>query len=463
MGNCLSYEPPAVVEPNRHKLATKANFVGESFHEGELEKNYEIVELLGVGSVGRVSSVRKKNSSNKRLYALKTLRVDRVVSIYHREMEREIAIIRNLDHPNIVKAYDVFREPGKIHLVMDLCSGGDLYKRAPYTEKQSAFIMGKILSAVAYLHSPPEYMHRDLKFENIMFKSEDPESEPCLIDFGLSTKLSPGNGPLTAIVGSHETMAPEVRDGKYTAQADMWSLGIIACMILTGKNPGYSSNLNGVEWRHLSPTAKHFCEKLLKRNPTERMTAKQAQRHPWIKMANKSMATTSSSSMSREPVNNYITRQGCSAIVNRPKIRTFAMLIVAHHSSIDEIADLTRLFNTFDTDNSGFLSREQFNKAIRQSGLSSEEDINQLWDSMDVYGDGQISYTEFLAAAMEARGNIEEERIAEAFRRMDRDNSGYISKENLFDLLGRNYSAEHAEQFISEIDTSKDGVSKFLQ
>jgi calcium-dependent protein kinase len=98
-----------------------------------------------------------------------------------------VEILRTLDHPHIVKAIETFDYHGQLRLVLELCSGGDLYARDPYTEQEASGIVQGLMSAVAYLHSR-NIVHRDLKFENIMFVSKSATAEVKIIDFGLSQK-----------------------------------------------------------------------------------------------------------------------------------------------------------------------------------------------------------------------------------------------------------------------------------
>ena len=107
------------------------------------------------------------------------------------QLRNEIDILRNLDHPNIIKPLEVYDGKKQIYMVLELCDGGDLYKRAPYSEKDSATIMGKLLSAIKYMHDHG-IVHRDLKFENIMFESKAKDAEIKVIDFGLSKKFALG-------------------------------------------------------------------------------------------------------------------------------------------------------------------------------------------------------------------------------------------------------------------------------
>lgn len=120
------------------------------------------------------------------------------------ELKNEISILKTLDHPNIVKAYEVYESKRNIELVMENCSGGDLHTRAPYSEMDAAKIIGKLLSAIVYMHEK-NIVHRDLKFENIMFENRLPDAEIKLIDFGLSKKCSKSGQAMSETYGTMYT------------------------------------------------------------------------------------------------------------------------------------------------------------------------------------------------------------------------------------------------------------------
>jgi serine/threonine protein kinase len=122
-------------------------------------------------------------------YALKSIHLDQCRDdVFRLELLNEISILQRLDHPHIVKALETFNFKDRLYVVLELCSGGDLYTRDPYTETQACSIIHDILDAVAYMHSRG-ITHRDLKFENIMFSSPDLDAVK-VIDFGLSKKYS---------------------------------------------------------------------------------------------------------------------------------------------------------------------------------------------------------------------------------------------------------------------------------
>ena len=171
-------------------------------------------------------------------YAMKSIHLSRVTDeSFVNELKNEIDILKKLDHPHIVRAMETFEHRNQIFIVMELCQGGDLYSRDPYTEEEAARIIGSILSAISYMHEF-NIAHRDLKYENILFVSDDPKSEIKLIDFGLS-KVYGDNAQLTDGVGTIYTMAPEVLKGNYSQTADIWSIGVIAYMLLSSQMPFY--------------------------------------------------------------------------------------------------------------------------------------------------------------------------------------------------------------------------------
>ena len=205
--------------------------------KADVFKKYEVMQVLGSGSMGSVSKVRiRKNKiggsafhvtpksvmgkikktlnavckhdnhhpkpTKDYIYALKSIQLDRVSPEFVIELENEISILRSMDHPNIVKAHEVYKCKNKqIYIVLELCDGGDLYTRSPYTEREAARIVTKLLSAVNYMHKN-HIVHRDLKLENIMFEDDSPTADIKVIDFGLSKKFSGQPGLMTERVGT---------------------------------------------------------------------------------------------------------------------------------------------------------------------------------------------------------------------------------------------------------------------
>jgi calcium-dependent protein kinase len=128
--------------------------------------------------------------------------------------------------------YEAYDRKRHIYLIMDYCRGGDLSERERFTEEQAATIVYKLLDAVSYLHKR-NVVHRDLKLENIMFDKEGPDADAKIIDFGLATRyLSDNHKRMADKVGTLYSMAPQVLQGIYDYKCDLWSIGVIAYMLL---------------------------------------------------------------------------------------------------------------------------------------------------------------------------------------------------------------------------------------
>lgn len=228
-------------------------------------------------------------------YAMKSIHLSRVTdNAFVTELKNEIALLKRLDHPHIVRAIETFFHRNQIFVVMELCSGGDLYSRDPYTEEEAARIISSVLSAIAYMHSK-NIVHRDLKYENILFVNDSPKAEVKLIDFGLS-KIYGDNTNLTDGVGTIYTMAPEVLKGNYSQKADVWSIGVITYMLMSSQMPFYGRkrrhiveqilncqfNFRGRRWKRISDQAKAFVEDLLVLDPEDRCDAQNALSSSWL-------------------------------------------------------------------------------------------------------------------------------------------------------------------------------------
>lgn len=220
---------------------------------------------------------------------------------------REISLLQEMRHGNIIQLVGVYEDEEYIHLVTELCQGGELFEKiiertsqpgvGCFTEQEVARILYQILSAVAYMH---EYncVHRDIKPENILFETRDESSPIKIIDLGLARKHygKRREPPMSTIVGTPYYIAPEVLCKRYDKSCDIWSIGVIAYTLFTGYPPFNGDDDKKVfaavrkgkyyfhqdDWKHLSIGAQKFIIALLEKDPQRRITAKQALRHPWL-------------------------------------------------------------------------------------------------------------------------------------------------------------------------------------
>lgn len=159
------------------------------------------------------------------------------------DLKTEAKILSQCDHPTIVKLYEVTKVKNQISLVMELCDGGNVLSRLPYTEIQASKIVRQVTSAIAYMHGK-NMMHRDVECSNILYVDCSDDSQVKLVDFGSACNLEmiPGHAGAYKLLkektGSLHVMAPEVIRGKYGPKADVWSIGVVAYTLLNnGAHP----------------------------------------------------------------------------------------------------------------------------------------------------------------------------------------------------------------------------------
>ena len=136
------------------------------------------------------------------------------------------------------------------------------------------------------------------------------------------------------------------------------------------------------------------------------------------------------------------------------KLKKLALLVVAYKSTDEELGFLRKIFDKFDTTNDGEISIVEFKEALTVYQYTDEE-LEFMFQALDIDCTGKVHYSEFLAGSLEAHGNIDETRIAEAFDCLDSDDSGFITVENLRDFIGHNISSEYLDSIIEEADQTK--------
>jgi calcium-dependent protein kinase len=291
-----------------------------------------------------------------------------------------------------------------------------------------------------------------------------------IIDFGLSKKYLQ-NETLSQTVGTVYTMAPEVIKGKYGELCDVWSIGVIAFMLLSSSLPFFGkSRLDVVKrimdgrlsfksrrWKDVSQQAKNFVTSLLVKDSNHRPSCSAALTHEWFKSQKVSRANSnfSASQVVSSAVMDRV-QATIQTFAGYTKLKKLALYVIAHKSSADEIGFLQQLFrNRFDVEKDGVISLDEFKEALSVYSYTDDE-LEAMFHAIDIDGCDSLAYSEFLAATIEAHGSIEEGRIAEAFDRLDNDDTGYITVSNLADFLGNEVPEEFINEIIEEADVSKD-------
>ena len=381
---------------------------------------------------------------------------------------REISILHHLgDHPNVVELIDAYEGSKHIYIVMELCKGGELFDRivakSHYSEKEAASTFRTMMRTVAHCHNLG-VIHRDLKPENFVLKTTADDSPIKAIDFGLSTYFEPAQH-FHDIVGSAYYVAPEVLRRNYSNEADIWSAVVILYILLAGVPPFWAQSeqaifdevlkgkydLKSDPWGKISEGAKDVVRKMLVSNPKDRATAQEILNHPWVR------EDGDASDEQLEDV--VLSRMRKFAAMN--KFKKMGMLAVAKTLSKEEIAGMKEIFQAFDTDKSGTVTISELMDGLRKKGVDkAASDVADLVNNMDMDGNGELDYEEFIAATLSTAKMENDDNLARAFAYFDKDNSGYISREEVVKVIadfGLDGEFGDVNEFMEAADTNKDG------
>ncbi|KAG0501579.1 hypothetical protein HPP92_001651 [Vanilla planifolia] len=205
----------------------------------KLKEIYSLGRKLGQGQFGTTHLCIEKTTSEQ--YACKSILKRKLTTEADvKDVRREIQIMHHLSgHPNVVSIIGAYEDAVSVHVVMELCTGGELFDRiiqkGHFTEKKAAELARVIVGVVQACHSLG-VMHRDLKPENFLFVNKSEEAPLKAIDFGLSVFFQPGD-VFSDVVGSPYYVAPEVLKMRYGPEADIWSAGVIIYILLSGYPP----------------------------------------------------------------------------------------------------------------------------------------------------------------------------------------------------------------------------------
>lgn len=262
----------------------------------KVEDKYELKDLLGTGAFSQVYLAQLRQDPLQ-MVAVKCID-KRALKGKEDSLDNEIKVLRKLKHKNIVQLVETFEDRHKVYLVMELVTGGELFDRivekGSYTEKDASLLIKQILEAVDYMHCQG-VVHRDLKPENLLYYSQAEDSKIMISDFGLSKMEE--SGVMATACGTPGYVAPEVLAQKpYGKSVDVWSIGVIAYILLCGYPPFYDENdanlfaqilkgdfeFDSPYWDDISESAKDFIRHLICVNVEKRFTCKEALSHPWI-------------------------------------------------------------------------------------------------------------------------------------------------------------------------------------
>ena len=474
------------MEENVPLKINKESFV--TIIEGDITQFYEVQKKIGEGAYGKIYKVKNKQSGDIR--AMKQITKTKITDMG--KFQTEIKILSMLDHPNIVRLFEVIEDDKYYNLLEELCTGGELLTRAKNNqlkEKDIARIFNQIMSGVAYIHGMG-IAHRDLKLENILFSSEKPSSPIKIIDFGFSVFLGKNNENskdketetekktvykrLKSKVGTLYYISPEIIKGNYDEKCDIWACGVILYILLAGYPPFNGNTDKEVynqitnikldfekeRWKNISKYAKELIKNML--TPAKnRFTAKQVLSSKWLEVKLKDdIDENISTALDYRRINKYKTYN---------KLKKAILTFIASRLSSEESAQIRNIFYNIDEDKNGYISYEDFRKYLVNEYdiddvIENEEELQKGFESVDIDHNNQIDYTEFIAANLDEKIFLKTEKLKEAFRIFDINDNGAIKRDDIIRVMKlKNVSNKNeiADKIIEENDFDKDGKINF--
>ena len=418
------------------------------FKKTSIEKHYRFRSILGQGSFGVVHRVIHLSSGQVRV--CKSI-AKKTSSIPAHQLESEIRIIAELDHPNVIRMHEFFEDDEYIHIIMEYCTGGDVLTMIKNSIKAKSaipvenvrVILHQILRAVAFM-SARRVIHKDLKPENIMLVPSRSKTGPPIvkiIDFGLSELFAENQHTSNMVAGTAFYMAPEIFRPPFNHKCDVWSCGVIAFFLATGFLPFFGATVpevkSNVLYRRLqwpatfagtdkplvvAPEFRAFIERVLEKDPNLRPSAVEALADPWIRES-KHEAT-----ISRAIALNMLSFSKLS-LLKRAVIN-----LIAHVWHFEEFENIIEMFSALDSGNDGLVSVSSLASAIEKRGFTSID----AWSaarSLDLSRSGFITYTAFTAGLILPLIDSDKGILLCAFNSFNPIHKDVVAVTSIFDVL----------------------------
>jgi len=267
----------------------------------DIRDKYELGEVLGSGAFGQVRKATMKEDHLQRVRAVKIVQADGKSGEWSVQaiLLREAGLLQDLKHHNIIRYYDFYMDIHFLYVVMELCTGGEVFAKSvgleSFTEADAAGLAAQMLSAIHYIHGR-NIMHRDIKAENFMLSNATKKSVVKMIDFGLGCTFKPDQ-VFEIVVGTPLYMAPELVSKRYDYRVDVWAFGVLMYLLMYGDYPfrGDSDEeimglvlTEPIKWntpQKFAPETLDFLKQLLVRNPNKRITTCEALNHPFVSVS----------------------------------------------------------------------------------------------------------------------------------------------------------------------------------
>jgi calcium-dependent protein kinase len=457
------------MNPNDKTVEKNANSksVFIPYKKGQIESDYTIGEIVGSGAFATVRKVIHKETNQPR--ALKIIKKNPKQD--SSRMYLEVDILKKLIHPNIMQIYEFYEDKRNFYIITEFCEGGELFdkivEKGSFSEADASGVMKQLLSSICYIHNK-DIVHRDLKPENILLDTKK-NNIIKIIDWGTARFFDKDkNKKMNKISGTPYYIAPEVLFEKYDEKCDIWSVGVIMYILLCGYPPFNGETDNEIlsnikagkfkfpdeEWSNISKDAKDLITGMLEFDPKKRFSAEQALEHNWFKANNSNKKNT-------DPIN-------IKALTNMKKFHAERKLqqasltyIVSHLMSKEDKNELINLFNSFDTNSDGVLTKQEiingYKEMMSMSLESAEKEAERIFDEVDLDKNGTIDYNEFLIACTNRNKLLNKDKLEQTFKLFDKDGNGSISAAEIKNVLGAAIGDQkELDKMIKEVDENGD-------
>ncbi len=454
--------------------------------EGSFKDHYEFKEKLqSNNSLTILTKVVNKFSGCVRL--MKTIKKALIdAQEDEKNFMKEIAILRTLDHMNILKIYEFYQDEKCYNLIMEYCSEGDLFdviqKEAPFNEYTACHIIYQVLSAVSYCHSN-NIVHRDIKADSILIESSEKieikGEKVTLYNLRLSgfnySRSFNRKKKLTKKVGTSYYVAPEILNRNYSEKCDIWSIGVLLFVLLCGKPPFWGEDDKQItdkvkkgepdwrkeEWVNVSPEGQEFVKLLLNTKPSHRPSSSDAIQHKWFKKF-----------LYKKPVNVEMVQDFYNNICG---FKTDPMMffqqatlayMIHHLLQKEDIIGIKTFYNWIDNNGDGKMEYKELNDGFKQFIDINEKEVTKIFKYIDQAHTGCIEYEEFIRACINKKNLLAEENLKKAFAlftKSENVESVSISCTNFKNILGLSskFTDKQWEMIIKAIDKNGDNEIEY--
>ena len=484
-------------------------------NSGNPSNDYITMKNMGKGAYGTVMKVMHKKTGTIR--AMKIIPKDNLrPGFTEEEIQREIDILKNLDHPGVIKIYEFYNDDDYYYLINEFCSDGDLSEKlieAKYFDECIVkVLMFQIFSAVLYLHSK-NVIHGDLKLENVMIDSVYPTTPVSrrlsfissmkkdletikrtktdsnqkrkfdrmknfdlkLIDFGCSKIFTRYRRQFEDTIGTLIYCSPEVLKNLYDEKCDVWSCGVIMYILLSGELPFFGETeeiitkniLEGKytfasdKFESVSKEAKDLISKCLEYNKHKRINVKEALDHPFFK------TDLDRHNIFQEDLDSKNVLNRLSKFSTHSKFYQAVLAFLAHnYADKTQIDRIKKIFLAIDLNFDGKISKEELLYAYQTNGIKvSKEQLNEIIRSIDSDNNGFLEYEEFIRAAIPKENLFTEVNLRTAFDLFDLDKNGTISPSEVKEVLGMDANVDEKVliELLKEIQNTGDDEITFEQ